>query len=320
MKMAELVVENIVELPTQKVLAVGFHPDGERIAAGDRDGYIHILERSSGRVIRTLGRHVEFVYCLAFDPDTGHLITSGKDKSLRVWDLDTGAMLYDMAGIFRGAGEARTIASQSCRQGVRGHTLTVLSIACAPGGLMATGGQDCKVKYWKDGEPLRTYDWHSGPVTSVRFEPETGILYSGSKDQTIRSWNEQTGAVIHKYSGHISAICGLEFVSSGAFLSIDVSGMVLAWETAQESMRSVFYRAPRRLMCSHLDRASGVLLLGGEDGALEAVAVDASDLESGAALCATRLHTAEVRCIDAHGSFVVSGDNSGRVVISRFKR
>lgn len=93
--MSEIVISHAIELATQKVLALAFHPDGRRLAAGDRDGFIHIIDAETGEVLRTLGRHVEFVYALAFDPDTGHLISSGKDKSLRVW-ISTMARLSAM--------------------------------------------------------------------------------------------------------------------------------------------------------------------------------------------------------------------------------
>lgn len=313
--MSEIVIRHTVELPTQKVLALAFSPDGQRLAAGDKDGFIHIIDSASGKVLRVLGRHVDFVYALAFDPDTGHLISSGKDKSLRVWNIDDGAFIADMAGIFRGAG-ARSISAQACRQNVRSHTMTVRSIACAPGGLMATGAQDCKVKFWKNGDPVRTYDWHTAPVTAVRFDPETRVLHSSSQDQTIRSWNETTGAVIHKYSGHGAAICGFDFIGAGRFVSADASGVVILWNTASESPERIIYSAPRRLMCMRFDAARKRLILGAEDGAVEIA--DLSDLGAAEHVAATamRLHASEVRCIDTAGRCIATGDNNGKVILS----
>ena len=129
--MTEFVTQFDIALPSQKVLAVAFSPDGTRIAAGDRDGVIHIIDPENGAVLRKLKQHVEFVYALAFDPDSGHLVSGGKDKSLREWDIESGTFLRDYTGIFQGGAAARTMAAQSCRQTSNGHTMTVLSIACA---------------------------------------------------------------------------------------------------------------------------------------------------------------------------------------------
>ena len=316
--MTEIVISHAIELATQKVLALAFHPDGRRLAAGDRDGFIHIIDAETGEVLRTLGRHVEFVYALAFDPDTGHLISSGKDKSLRVWNIDDGTFICDESGIFMGAA-ARTLSAKGCRQNVRSHTMTVRTIACEPGGVMATGAQDCKVKFWRHGDPIRTYDWHSAPVTAVRFAPETGILYSSSQDRTIRSWNETTGAVIHKYCGHNAGICGFDFIDESRFVSVDESGVVILWHTASESIDSIVYTASRKLTCAHYDRTCERLILGAEDGAIEIVHL--RDIVAGSpdvdtAVCSMRLHASAVRCIDSASGRIASGDNSGKVMIS----
>lgn len=315
--MSEIVIRHAIDLPTQKVLALAFHPDGIRVAAGDRDGFIHIVDSVSGEVLRTLGRHVEFVYALAFDPDTGRLVSSGKDKSLRVWNIDDGTFIRDESGIFTGA-SSRSLSAQGCRQNVRSHTMTVRTIACASGGVMATGAQDCKVKFWRHGEPLRTYDWHSAPVTVVRFEPETGVLYSASQDRTIRSWNETTGAVIHKYCGHGAGICGFDFIDDGHFVSVDESGSVVVWRTSSESLERMAYTAARKLTCARYDPANERLILGAEDGGLEIVSMRGvvSSAQDAVMSCSMRLHASAVRCIDTAGGRIASGDNSGKVMIS----
>ena len=310
--MTEFVTQFDIALPSQKVLAVAFSPDGTRIAAGDRDGVIHIIDPENGAVLRKLKQHVEFVYALAFDPDSGHLVSGGKDKSLREWDIESGTFLRDYTGIFQGGAAARTMAAQSCRQTSNGHTMTVLSIACAGRGLMATSGQDRRVKLWKNGNAVRTYDWHSEPVPCVRFQPGTDILFSASKDRTVRSWNEETGAVIHKYTGHDTGIVGLEFVDENTFLSVDASGQVYAWLVDDEKPARALYLAPRRLSCARKMPGRDVLVVGSEDGALEAV-----DIQKGTELAGIRLHTSQVRCIDvdARGR-IASCDNSGHVCLS----
>lgn len=318
--MSDIQLRCTVPLPTQKVLAVAFSPDGSVLAAGDRDGVIHLLDPNTGNVLRKMKqKHVEFVYCLAFDPDSGRLISAGKDKSVREWNIADGSLVRDDAGIFMGGG-ARTMAAQNCRQAAKGHTMTVLSVCCEKGGLMATSGQDCKVKFWQNGEPVRTFDWHSAPVTCVRFQPNTHVLYSASKDKTIRSWNDVTGAVIHKYCAHLSDICALEFADEHTFFSVDTSGCVYAWHDDCEKPLSCIYCAPRHVMCAKYLKDGQTLILGCEDGALEVIPCAnclKNDTAAVSPLCTMRLHNAAVRCIDViDKNRIASCDNAGNVILS----
>ncbi|MBQ9244349.1 MAG: hypothetical protein IJ165_14215 [Proteobacteria bacterium] len=312
--MSLLDVVHTIQLPSAKALAVAIHPDGRLCAAGDRDGVIHVIDIERGEIIRKLRPHNEFVYTLAFHPETGHLFSAGKDKSIREWDIETGDFLIDHAGIYVSAG-ARTMGAQKLKPTTRSHSMTILSIALERDGLMATGGQDRKVKLWKNGEPVRTYDWHMGPVTCVRFEPEKLVLYSASRDMTIRSWNEETGAVIHKYSGHTTEIIGLEFIDADRFLSVDKRGAVIAWLVEKENMQGVLCDTGRATVCAH--RMDDTLLMGLEDGSIVGIPAKFGEkIDKVAPVFDENRHQVDVRCIASHANgTVVSGDNAGKVIL-----
>lgn len=324
--MAEVAILHSVKLPSQKALALAFSPDFKYLAAGDRDGVIHIIDASSGVVVRRLAPpHVGFVYALAFDPDSGHLISSGKDKSIRVWNIETGEFIVDHAGIFQGVG-ARSMASLACRQNVKSHTLTVLDIACAGQGQMATSGQDCRVKFWKNGELVRTFDWHTAPVPCVRFEPRTQILFSASKDGTVRSWNAADGSVIEKYTGHLAGICGFEFVSEGEFLTSDERGQVIAWKSDCHSPKNFVADLGHPILCACWDGGVQALILGAPDGVVEILPVDiAGEFEKDHApnpaclkLFKEKLLDADVRAVAvASAGRFAACDNTGKVILAQ---
>lgn len=303
-----------IQLPTQKVLAVEFSLDEQKCAAGDRDGIIHILDVESGTVEKKLRQHVEFVYTLAFNPDNGHLLSAGKDKSIREWDIESGAFIKDHAGIFVSQG-ARTMGAQSFKPTTRSHKMTILSIAAVKGGRMATSSQDKYVKLWKHGEPIRTFDWHSAPVTCVRFQPETDILFSASRDLTIRSWNEETGALIHKYSGHYAEIIAFDFLDKNHFISVDVAGYVLIWNVDHESPIEIIYQADGRIQTATCQ--NHILWLGFENGKLEAIKIDLNQIQKiEKSDFSIQHHQSEVRCIRASkNGYMLSCDNAGKVAI-----
>lgn len=312
--MFSLSPRHIIQLPSAKALAVAISPDAALCAAGDRDGVIHIIDTESGQVLRKLRPHVEFVYTLAFNPDNGHLVSAGKDKSIREWDCKTGQFIKDYAGIFISQG-ARTLGAQSFKPTTRSHKMTILSIALEKNGLMATGSQDTYVKFWKDGEPVRTYDWHRGPVTCVRFQPETNILFSASKDKDIRSWNDVNGALIHKYTGHLAEIVGLEFMNRNDFVSVDASGQVISWNVDSEKPVETIYDAQNRIQCATWIQAAQTLLLGFENGTIQALQINDPNSKINSCFSCAQ-HNINVRCIQATNSgLAASCDNAGKVIL-----
>lgn len=255
---------------TGKALVLAFNPDDTALAVGAKDGCIHVLDAQDASLRLKLKQHFDFVYSLDFEPDSKFLVSSGKDKTLRVWDIATGKFLKDYAGICS-TQQAKTMVSQNFKSSVKSHKMTVLSLACAPGGYMATGGQDKLVKFWKDGALVRSYDWHEGPVVSVAFRPQERELYSASKDRSIRSWNEITGAMNHKYLGHQDEIAFMRFMNSERFVSADCTGHVLAWSIHDEKALGTLSQVDGFVHSGDVLASHDLLALGLDDGRLALV-------------------------------------------------
>ena len=95
-------------------------------------------------------------------------LTGSDDKTVRVWDLDTGT--------------SRTLT---------GHTDRVNAVAYSPDGRhLATGSDDKTVRVWDlDTGTSRTLTGHTDGVNSVAYSPD-GQLASGSDDDMIRLWSD----------------------------------------------------------------------------------------------------------------------------------
>ena len=153
----------------------------------------------------------------------------------------------------------------------------------------------------------------------MRFQPETGILFSASRDKTIRSWNDVNGAVLHRYTGHLGEIIGMDFLDRDHFVSVDALGYVNAYEVGQETVAAFLYQASCPIMCASLIKSEGCLLLGRSDGKIEALDVNPNSWDAHhEPLTVTHgelVHLKEVRCIAAHDlHHIISGDNEGKVI------
>ena len=75
---------------------------------------------------RTLRGHTDDITALALSAKGDRLVSASDDKTLKVWNLRTGALL-------------RTL---------KGHTATVISVAISPNGDRAVSGSKGELKFW----------------------------------------------------------------------------------------------------------------------------------------------------------------------------
>ncbi|MBN1396441.1 MAG: hypothetical protein JXA06_00240 [Bacteroidetes bacterium] len=145
---------------------------------------------SGVKLIRTLRGHTKRIGRLAWSPD-GHILASpSKDKTIRLWDFETGECLHTL----------------------KGHKGNVSSVAFEPaGGILASGSSDRTIKLWETGSGkfLRSLTGHENMVSCVAFDPQRGTLTSGSGDSMIMFWEKKIGqlhSTIGKHQGWVLAI------------------------------------------------------------------------------------------------------------------
>lgn len=125
------------------------------------------LSKPVGPLLRTLAGHTSDVTAVAVTSD-GRLAVSGSwDKTLKMWDLATGA-------------EVRTL---------EGHANCVWAVAVTPDGKLAVSGSgDSTLKVWDlaTGAEVRTRTGHLGKVSAVVVTPDGKLAVSGSSDTTLK--------------------------------------------------------------------------------------------------------------------------------------
>jgi WD40 repeat protein len=150
--------------------ALAYSPDGRWLAAlaADEKTVLLLDARTHATAARFLG-HEKQVHKAAFSPDGRRLASCSSDRTVRLWEIDSGAC-----------------------QVLGGHTDEVFAVAFHPDGTrLATGGHDRAVWLWDlaRGEAVARLAGHTSFVWSLAFSADGATLASGSGDATVRLWD-----------------------------------------------------------------------------------------------------------------------------------
>ena len=146
------------------------------VAVGLRSNDIAILDAITGSSTSVLSGHTDVVSSLAFSLDGTLLVSGSKDKTVKLWDVQTGGAIKT----FR-------------------DTDAVSSVSISPDrAVIASGSQDDTISLWdvRTGERLPVRMRHRSEVTAVSFRPtDSRHLISSSLDGTVRQWNTDGSTV-----------------------------------------------------------------------------------------------------------------------------
>ncbi len=196
--------------------------------------------------------------------NTQAISASGRDfngnSSLKVWDLDRGALLQTLPGNTGGinalallsgdrvisGGADRTVNIWDIQGGDRLQTLQnhrrwIEDLAVTPDQKLAiSASADNTLIVWdiQSGKKLHTLEGHTGPVNSVTLTPDGTQAISGSADGTVKIWNLAQGTLLQTLSGHTARVNAVTVTPNGEqVISASLDGSVKVW--ARSSGRQV---------------------------------------------------------------------------------
>ena len=152
--------------------ALAYSPDGQRIITTAEDGKVKVWDVGSGFCIVTFTEHSGSVTSCEFARRGNVLFTASLDGSIRAWDL---------------------LRYRNFRTFTAPTRLSFSSLAVDPSGEVICAGSldsfDIHIWSVQTGQLLDQLSGHEGPVASLSFSPNGGIIISGSWDHTVRIWN-----------------------------------------------------------------------------------------------------------------------------------
>lgn len=197
----------------------------------------------------TLRGHKEAVYKMALSPDGQMLASPSSDKTIRIWDINSGKLLRTR----------------------KGHELPICVAWSPDNQVLASGHRDYTIclRNPETCELLRILEGHTGAINSIAWSPDRNILASGSDDNTIRLWNAETGKTLKILKEHSLSVVSVAWSPDGRTLcSVSWDGTVRLWDAKTENEILVIH-IPDMVKCVAWSLDGQHIALGTDDRTVE---------------------------------------------------
>ncbi|KAG1723697.1 WD40-repeat-containing domain protein [Suillus lakei] len=167
----------------------------------------------------TLKGHEDILNGMAFISRTRLLVTGSDDKTLRVWDLDTG---------------------EQVGKSLLDHDGEVWTVAASPNGRwIVSGGGNGSILVWEvatDKTELKkvpvSFKGHESGVENTVFAPDSQTFASASWDETVCVWKRETGKIVLGPLKVGSDANSVSYSPDGSKLAAGTRKHIIVWNSA----------------------------------------------------------------------------------------
>eukprot|EP00210_Caulerpa_lentillifera_P006480 g6192.t1 len=249
---------------------------------------------------KILSGHEDSVLCLVslFIGNEVFLVSGSKDQTIRVWNVETGAVLSTV----KSHGDAVTalVASQRLNgslisvsgdkivkswqvrdkgvklkaiSGIVAHSKDINCVDLAPNDhQIATGSMDKTIKIFNlpNLVSVMSFKGHQRGVWSVEFSKFDKTLLSSSADLTIKIWSLTNASCLRTFEGHSGSVTKAHFISNSMqIISCAGDGMIKLWNVKNcENIATFDEHEDRVWSIEFQDHEENLMVSGGSDSQL----------------------------------------------------
>lgn len=185
-----------------------------------------------GKTLYLYRQHSDSIHAIAWSPDGKRLVSGSRDKTVHVWEADTGNRVH----IYKN------------------HTSFVYGVAWSLDGQRIASTSFKNVHLWDatTGNNPLVYSEHSFWVYAVDWAPNDLLIATCSADGEVHLWNPQTTDVVCKYQGYprpVKTVAWSHNAQSLKFLSGCEDGIIYCWDVATENS-PVMCQGHKKEVCS----------------------------------------------------------------------
>jgi WD40 repeat protein len=260
--------ERIIKENISELYSVRLSPNSKNVVAAGRRSQLLVRNIEDGAIKLTIKGHQSVlpVYGASFSPDGTRIISWAHDKTVKIWNAETGMPIHTLFGHADAvvsasfSSDVKRIVSTSADKTLKvwdaetgqaidtfvGHTHPVYSASfspdgksivsgAGPGGPSARGlaGNVGEIKTW-DVETRRqklSLSPHAGTVFCVKFSPDGKTIVSASGDKTLKTWDAETGREKYTLKGHTGPVMSVSISPDGKRIaSGDADGKLKIWD------------------------------------------------------------------------------------------
>ena len=218
-------------------------PGTETLLSSATDHWVRELDPKTGLTLRAFSGHTTSVTTdVGFSPDGQFVISSGNEKSTRLWNRTNAAPVREFLG--SGSGSASAVFSPNGRRVLTtmsfprrvaqlwnvdtaqverefpGHTDWILAATLSQdGSQVATSSMDRTVRVWdaETGAPIRTFSTGGNFMYAIAFSPDGKRVAGGGAvfDPTVQIWDIASGSTQATLSADAGSVRAILFNQAG---------------------------------------------------------------------------------------------------------
>ncbi|KAF1994078.1 pre-mRNA-splicing factor prp46 [Amniculicola lignicola CBS 123094] len=173
------------------------------------------------KVMRVVSGHMGWVRSLAVEPDNQWFASGAADRTIKIWDLASGALKLTLTG----------------------HISAVRGLAVSPRHpYLFSCGEDKMVKCWdlEQNKVIRHYHGHLSGVYTLDIHPTLDVLVTGGRDGVARVWDMRTRTNVHVMGGHKGTVADLKCQEADPqVITGSMDSTIRLWDLAANKTLSV---------------------------------------------------------------------------------
>lgn len=229
-----------------------------RLASSSKDATVRIWDVVSKRTEMALTGHKGTVSCVKWG-GMGNIYTASHDKSVKVWDSSTGALVHTLSSHGHWVNHLSLSTDFVLRTAYHDHTGQVPATEAAKvakarerfekaariaGKLterVVTASDDCIIYLWdlsQGTKPIARLNGHQKQVNHVLFSPDGSQIASAAFDNHVKLWSGSNGTFLHTLRGHVAPVYQVAFSPDSRLLvSASKDTTLKAWDVKTGTLK-----------------------------------------------------------------------------------
>jgi WD40 repeat protein len=284
----------VLKAHTRPITACCFNPRNHDLVSVAKDGSIVLFDHDSGFKRRLLSPgypksadgHSDEILCLDISWDGKYLITAGKDRVIKVWNLglyskELAEMKQEIAqGDFAVITHGKVIpVSHNKHMAERRNSIDSLSVKSGkskekvrsdshehlPNGKGKSEIAKALTKH-PELQLITTLKGHKEGINSLKFRFNSYECVSGSTDKSMKTWDVSQNGMLETFYGHRAEMTDLSIMTDNNVVSVGFDKVPIIWKLDKET-QMIYDEQPFSLDCVFVQDPH-FFFTGSQDGGL----------------------------------------------------